>query len=284
MTRAYPLYFDRPPVDGERRAQRIVASCIVGLHVLLLLWLLLSPQGKHALDSASHLIVVELGDAPARPASKPNGMQLMADGHSAPAAARVRAANPAGTPVRSPTSVVPVHAADAEQPGAAVLGAAMSAPGNAGDQPSRGMGTTGAHSRFHPPKTLHAWLPPYPEEAFRGNHQGTVDLLVTIDSDGTLVAARVDRSSGNASLDRAALESLDRYTFKAAERDGIAVRADAIVTINWIITQAIVQQFSSPRIERIDPANLAHQRVQTQYGSYLKALQRERDNDPDDRH
>ena len=146
------------------------------------------------------------------------------------------------------------------------------------------MGAAGAHSRFRPPKTLHSWLPPYPEDAFRGNHEGTVDLLVTIDSDGTLVAARVDRSSGNASLDRAALESLDRYTFKAAERDGVTVRADAIVTINWIITQAIVQQFSSPRIERIDPSNLAHQRVQTQYGSYLKALQRERDNDPDDRH
>jgi periplasmic protein TonB len=284
MARAYPLYFDRPQIDGERRAQRIVASCIVGLHVLLLLWLLLSPQGKRALDSASHLIVVELGDAPARPAAKPYGMQLTADGHSSPPPARVRTANPAGAPVRSPTSVDPVHAANAEQPGAAIPGAAVSAPGNAADQTSRGMGAAGTHPRFSPPKTLHSWLPPYPEDAFRGNHQGTVDLLVTIDSDGTLVAARVDRSSGNPSLDRAALESLDRFTFKAAERDGVAVRADAIVTINWIITQAIVQQFASPRIERIDPANLTHQRVQTQYGSYLKALQRERNNDADDRH
>jgi TonB family protein len=143
------------------------------------------------------------------------------------------------------------------------------------------MGATGARSRFRPPKTLHSWLPPYPEDAFRSNHQGTVDLLVTIDADGTLVAARVDHTSGDASLDRAALESLDRYRFKAAERDGVGVRADAIVTINWIITQALVQQFSSPRIERIDPANLTRQRVHTQYGSYLKALQRERDNDPD---
>jgi len=281
MARAYPLYFDRPQVDTERRTRRIVASCIVGLHVLLLLWLLLSPQGRRALDTASRLVVVELGDAPVPPATKTRAAQSTPDGHAAPAAARTHATNPAGVPLRSPTSVVPLQAANAGEPGAPASAATADVARNTGEQASRGEGAAGAHSRFRPPKTLHSWLPPYPEDAFLGNHQGAVDLLVTIGSDGTLVAARIDHSSGNASLDRAALESLDRYTFRAAERDGVAVRADAIVTINWIITQAIVRQFSSPRIERIDSSTLTHQRVQTQYGSYLKALQRERDNDPD---
>jgi TonB family protein len=137
----------------------------------------------------------------------------------------------------------------------------------------------GSSSRFHPPKSLHTWLPPYPEDAFRGNHQGAVDLLVTIDADGTLIAARVDRSSGNASLDRVALQSLDRYMFRAADRDGVSVRADAIVTINWIITPSVVQHFASPRIERVDPDNLTHRQRLTRYGSYLQSVQRERDND-----
>jgi TonB family protein len=88
------------------------------------------------------------------------------------------------------------------------------------------------------PPTLHSWLPPYPEDAFRGNHEGRVDLLVTIDADGSLQATSVYRSSGNASLDRVALESLQRYRFAPAERDSVPVRADAYVTINWIISPA----------------------------------------------
>lgn len=276
MARAYPLYFDRPQVDTERRAQRYVASCIIGLHALLLLWLLLSPQGRRVLDTASYLVVVELGDTPVHSGPKTRATPSSAAARPGPAA-RTPATNPAGVPMRSPTSTLPLPSADA--PGASA--SAANAAGGAGDHASGGPRAAGANSRFRPPKTLHSWLPPYPEDAFRGNHQGTVDLLVTIDADGTLGAARVDRSSGNASLDRAALESLARYRFKAAERDGIAVRADAIVTINWIITDAVIQHFGSPRIERIDPLNLTRQQKQTQYGSYLKALQREHDNDPD---
>jgi protein TonB len=282
MMHAYPICFDRPAVDGERRMRRVVASGIVALHVLLLLSLLLSPQGQRALDTASRLVVVRLGDAPAHPLVK-HAAPPKTNEHTASDSPQARAANPAGALVHSSLSAV-VQAAAKKLAASAAAAPTTPDAGGVGTPASRGERVAGFYAHFRAPRTLHSWLPPYPEDAFRGNHQGTVDLLVTIAANGRLIAAQIDHSSGNASLDRAALESLVRYTFKAAERDGVPVRADAIVTINWIITQAIVQQFSSPRIERIDPSNLSHQRVQTQYGSYLKAPQRERDNDPDDRH
>ncbi len=283
MVRAYPLYFDHPMVDRERRARRFAATGIIALHVLLLLWLLLSPQGQRALDTATRLVVIQLGDAPERAAAKSQVLPSAANRRSEPTALRVHAANPAAPPLRSPASIIPLSAGNDSGREAPVPATSIAiGPGRDGSA-THGAGAGGARSHFRPPKTLHSWLPPYPEDAFRGNHQGAVDLLVTIDTDGKLLAAQVDHSSGNASLDRTALESLDRCTFKAAERDGIAVRADAIVTINWIITDAVIQHFGSPKIERIDPLNLTRQQKQTQYGSYLKALQRERDNDRDRR-
>jgi TonB family protein len=277
MVRAYPLYFDRPTVDRERRTQRAAAAGIIALHAVLLLWLLLSPQGQRTLDTATHLVVIELGDAPARPEAKSHAAPSTANRRAEPPG-QLHSANAAAATVRSPSSVIPLPAGN----GSTLASAAGTVNGSGATGPAKDGARAGAmRYHFRPPQTLHSWLPPYPEDAFRANHQGAVDLLVTIAADGKLVAARVDRSSGNASLDRAALESLDRYTFKAAERDGAPVRADAIVTINWIISDAVIERFGSPRIERIDPLNLTRQQQQTQYGSYLKALQRERDNDPD---
>lgn len=281
MARAYPLYFDRPTVDRERRARRAAAAGIIALHLALLLWLLLSPQGERALDTATRLVVVELGDASLRPDAKSHAAPWAANRHEEPPSGPVHSANAAAVPVRAPRSVIPLAAGN-DSDGSTLASATGIVAGSGTNGATKDSVDPGAmRYHFRPPQTLHSWLPPYPEDAFRGNHQGTVDLLVTIDAEGKLVAAKVDHSSGNASLDRAALESLDRYTFKAAERDGAAVLADAIVTINWIITDAVIEHFGSPKIERIDPLNLTRQQKQTQYGSYLKALQRERDNDPD---
>jgi len=281
MVRAYPIHFDRPVVDRERRARVLAAAGIIAMHVLLLLWVLLSPQGRRVLDTAAHLVVIQLGDAPERRAVKLSAGHPAANRRSDAAPPRLRAARPSAPLLRSPTSLLPVPAGSENDLNATAPATSIVTAAGRDGSARHGPGAGSAISYFRPPKTLHSWLPPYPEDAYRGHHQGAVDLLVTIDADGKLVAAQIDRSSGNASLDRAALESLDRYTFRAAERDGVAVRADAIVTINWIITDAVVQHFSSPKIERVDPSNLLHQRKQTQYGSYLQALQRERDNDPD---
>jgi protein TonB len=280
MVRAYSLYFDRQPVDRERRARRVAAAGIIVLHGVLLLWLLLSAQGRRTIDTATQLVMIELGDTPASADAKLPAPASTAKRRAEARPGHLHSANAAAAPVHSPSSPVQLPAGnDSEGKTPPSATGTFTAPGANG--PANDAGAGGARYHFHPPKTLHSWLPPYPEDAFRGNHQGRVDLLVTIDADGKLVAAQVDRSSGNASLDRAALESLDRYTFKAAERDGTPLRADAIVTINWIITDAVIERFGSPKIERIDPLNLVRRQKQMQYGPYLKALQRERDNDPD---
>jgi protein TonB len=257
-----------------------VAAGIIVVHLLILAWILFTPPGRQVLDSASRLIIVQLGDQPIARAPTPVSSGRVTPTKARSAGASVRAAKSA-SPVTAPPTARAPRVDEGVETGASALATTSPQPG--GDASAASPGTGGAvRPHFHPPKTLHSWLPPYPEDAFRGHHQGMVELLVTIDADGTLIAAHVARSSGNESLDRAALESLDRYRFKAADRDGVPVRADAYVTINWVVTPDIVQRVTAPpRIECIDPSNLLNQRKQTQYGSYLKALERERDNDPD---
>jgi protein TonB len=50
-------------------------------------------------------------------------------------------------------------------------------------------------------------------------------VLVEVDSNGHVTAARLAESSGNASLDEAAVKKLATWHFTPATRDGVAVAA-----------------------------------------------------------
>ncbi|MFC5490860.1 energy transducer TonB [Dokdonella soli] len=78
-------------------------------------------------------------------------------------------------------------------------------------------------------------MPNYPADAFRAHQQGTVDVIVTVSASGEPVEAHVYQSSGTASLDSAAVAAVKAWTFRAAERNGNATEAQAIVTIDWSI-------------------------------------------------
>jgi protein TonB len=74
--------------------------------------------------------------------------------------------------------------------------------------------------------------PVYPREAARIGAQGTVLLMVLVDTDGTPLDVTLHRSSGNRYLDRAATEQvLKRWRFQPAMRDGRAVQAYGVVPI-----------------------------------------------------
>ena len=92
---------------------------------------------------------------------------------------------------------------------------------------------------FREPKVLHREPAVYPEEAKKNNREGEVEILVTISADGKLSAAQVNRSSGDASLDAAALDAVSKYTFRAAEKNGTPVEAQALLSIDWTITPAM---------------------------------------------
>lgn len=65
--------------------------------------------------------------------------------------------------------------------------------------------------------------PAYPAVARRRGWEGTVVIQLMLDEDGQPHELQVYRSSGFAELDRSALESVRRWRFQPATRNGIAV-------------------------------------------------------------
>ncbi|WP_298609373.1 energy transducer TonB [uncultured Thiothrix sp.] len=62
--------------------------------------------------------------------------------------------------------------------------------------------------------------PEYPRRALEAGIEGTVLVRVTISAEGRIMAALVHQSSGNASLDAAALKAVRSWAFLPAQRDG----------------------------------------------------------------
>ncbi|QWT21254.1 energy transducer TonB [Bacillus sp. NP157] len=66
-------------------------------------------------------------------------------------------------------------------------------------------------------------VPPYPPQAIRQHHTGTVTLAITIDANGQIVNVDVVQSSGFRELDHAAQMGVMHWTFRAATQGGIGV-------------------------------------------------------------
>ncbi len=80
----------------------------------------------------------------------------------------------------------------------------------------------------------HAPAPPYPRAAVRAGAQGTVQLMILVDTDGKPLQVTLHRSSGNRALDRAALDHVARHwRFQPAVRNGQPVQAYGVVPIEF---------------------------------------------------
>ena len=109
--------------------------------------------------------------------------------------------------------------------------AAYSAPpvGNPEGVPTAGPPTSAPHTA--PPDTgpvkiedsdfIHRVQPEYPEMAKEQNIQGTAVVLITIGPSGNVVNASIAESSGNAALDKAALQAAQASTFKPPLANGV---------------------------------------------------------------
>ncbi|GAP65691.1 TonB family protein [Mizugakiibacter sediminis] len=80
---------------------------------------------------------------------------------------------------------------------------------------------------------MHA--PRYPIAALRGRHEGVAVVRVEVGADGEVAAAVLAQSSGWPELDRAALEAVRRWHFRAARRDGRAVEGALDVPVRFRI-------------------------------------------------
>lgn len=85
------------------------------------------------------------------------------------------------------------------------------------------------------PTPISAPPPRYPSDAMRRGVGGTVRVKVTVAADGSVEQLDIVETSGNRSLDRAALETLRRWRFQPATRAGQPVSADVVVPISFDI-------------------------------------------------
>lgn len=82
-------------------------------------------------------------------------------------------------------------------------------------------------------------IPPYPAMDVRLGNEGTVLLRLTVGTDGRVVDAKVVRSSGSDSLDRAAQSwVIGRWRYQPAWRGGVAVPSAVDVAVKFSLKNA----------------------------------------------
>ncbi len=77
--------------------------------------------------------------------------------------------------------------------------------------------------------------PTYPSDARRKGIQGKVLVKVAVKTDGTAEAVEISRSSGNGSLDEAAVDAVRQWRFIPARRGNSVVQANVIVPVEFKI-------------------------------------------------
>lgn len=94
----------------------------------------------------------------------------------------------------------------------------------------RASGSSGAQPDYlrNPP-------PPYPEECRCRGQQGTVVVKVLVSPRGTAESVVLSRSSGFGPLDRAAIEAVRRWRFRAATMGGIPIESYVMVPIRFVL-------------------------------------------------
>lgn len=180
----------------------------IGLVLFLLLWL----DARHDYDFyKADGSEAAAGQSEPLPAPLPPDVAAAGDGAS-------------GLHVRGHRSAdnSPAAVATGEQP--RITEAPRPAPAAAA--PAAGTGNDRAA-----PEPLSTPAPRYPQEALRMGVGGTVRINVTVAADGSVDRLVLAEGSGNRYLDRAALDTVRRWRFQPATRNGQPVVADVLVPI-----------------------------------------------------
>jgi protein TonB len=86
-------------------------------------------------------------------------------------------------------------------------------------------------------RVLSAPPPRYPTQSRRRREQGTVELLLTLGTDGSVEAISVSRSSGFERLDDAALSAVRRWRWEPTVQAGAPVQVRGIVAIPFVLAE-----------------------------------------------
>lgn len=100
-----------------------------------------------------------------------------------------------------------------------------------GDGDGPGDGPT--DSEILQPQPLSQPKPPYPESCRKAGISGTTVVGLTISSDGSVSSAWVVSSSGNGTLDSAAVNAVNGWQFVPAKQNGVAITCNSQVPVTF---------------------------------------------------
>jgi TonB family protein len=236
-------------------------TVVILFHAAVVLWFVGSHWGEPIRARLADMVLVELWEPPLVADRLPKQASATVTA-AAQRAARQTRQNVAALPraashgqpdrrliVPEGQDVVSV-AVESSSPSAASVTAAASLAG-AGSQASLSTHGDGSYSgpRFRPPRVQRRFTPDYPLDALRAHKEGSVDVMVTVAADGHPIESHLYQSSGTPSLDSAAVAAAMAYKYRGAERNGNAIEAQAIVTIDWQIGPNTVEHvaIASPK-------------------------------------
>lgn len=217
MSAPDPQLPQRQPLLPSKLVIRLAIAFGVGLLLFLLVWL----------GSRQPNDFYKAGDTPAN-ATPPEALPAplppdLADGDGN------ASGNVSGLRVDPNAQAAPPPPAPA-RPAAPVANAATGNPATAPTAPAATGGNGGSQAQ---PTPLSTPAPRYPPEALRMGIGGTVKVRVVVTPDGRVDRLELAETSGNRYLDRAALETVRRWTFRPAMRNGQPVQAEVVVPIQF---------------------------------------------------
>ena len=104
-----------------------------------------------------------------------------------------------------------------------------------GEGAGTGNGTGDGTGETIGPQLLYSTTPAYPESARAANVEGTVMVGLTISVSGTVNSAWVESSSGNSTLDQAAVNSVYSWRFAPAKQNGVAIEVQSRVPVSFTL-------------------------------------------------
>lgn len=104
-----------------------------------------------------------------------------------------------------------------------------------GEGAGTGNGTGDGTGETIGPQLLYSTTPDYPESARAADAEGTVMVGLTISVSGTVTSAWVESSSGNSTLDQAAVNSVYSWRFAPAKQNGVAIEVQSRVPVSFTL-------------------------------------------------
>lgn len=75
----------------------------------------------------------------------------------------------------------------------------------------------------------------YPKTSLMNEEQGAVAMLFLVSADGSVLDAKVEKTSGHKNLDKAAVKAISACKFKPGTKDGVLAQTWAKVSYVWAL-------------------------------------------------